>query len=70
MMQEGAVCQYILMHSFKMVGWIFLYIWYHDQVPWAANACKTEFGSVPHLGNYGNYGNKFRVFVVTSQRRM
>ena len=31
----------------------FLHIGYHDQVPWAADACKTEFGSVLNMSNYG-----------------
>ena len=30
----------------------FLYIWYHDHVPWAVDAHRTEFGSVPNMSNY------------------
>ena len=33
----------------------FLRIEYHDQVPWAADAFKTEFGSVANLSSYGIY---------------
>ena len=37
-------------------GWLdFHHIWYHDQVPCAANAHKTEFSSVSNLSNYGNF---------------
>ena len=37
-------------------NWIdFLHIGYHDQVPWATGAYKIEFGSMPHLSNYGNF---------------
>ena len=32
----------------------FVHIGYHDQVLWAADTCKIEFGSVPNLSNYGN----------------
>ena len=35
-----------------------LRIWYHDQVPWAADASKIEFSSVPNLSNYGNFFHK------------
>ena len=56
--------------AFLHDGWTdFLHIGYHDQVPWATDACKTEFGSVPHLSNYGNFFNKFRL-IVLSQRRV
>ena len=30
-----------------------LHIGYNDLLPWAANACKIEFGSVLNLSNYG-----------------
>ena len=25
---------------------------YHDQIQWAADACKIEFGAVPNVSNY------------------
>ena len=40
-----SVCLPILAHSTKMDGWIFVMyggLWYHDQVPWGADACKIE----------------------------
>ena len=44
------------LRAFLHDGWMdFLHIGYHDQVPWAADACKTEFGSVPTLTNYGHF---------------
>ena len=33
----------------------FLLIWYRDQVPWSANACKVEFVSMPNLSNYSHF---------------
>ena len=33
----------------------FLHIGYHDQVSRDADSYKIEFGSVPHLSNYGNF---------------
>ena len=45
----------ILGHS-STVAWVyFLNSWYHDQVPWATNPCKIEFGYVPNLSNSGNF---------------
>ena len=56
--------------AFLHDGWIdFLHVGYHDQVPWAADAWQTEFGSVPNLSNYVNFFNTFRVFVVISQEK-
>ena len=66
MMREGSSLSVRSCDSSMMAGWIF----YHDQVPWAADACKTEFGSVPNLSNYDNFFNKFIVFVVITQRRV
>ena len=46
-------------HTFFHDGLMdFLHIWYHDhidQVPWAADVCKIEFGSVQNLNNYGYF---------------
>ena len=42
-------------HTFLHDGAMdFLHIRYHDQVPWAADAYKIEFG-VPNLSHYGNF---------------
>ena len=39
--------------AFLHDGWMdFLHIQYHDQVPWAADACKVEVGSMPNLSNW------------------
>ena len=46
--------------AFQHDGWMdFLHIGYHDQVAWAADACKIEFDSVPNLSRYGQFFNKF-----------
>ena len=46
----------VLLHD----GWMdFLHIRYHDQVPWTANACKIEFGSVPNLTKLWLFFPKF-----------
>ena len=37
----------------------FLHIKAHDQVPWVADACKIEFGSVPNCSNYDQFFIKF-----------
>ena len=37
----------------------FLHIWYHDQVPWATDAYKIKYGSVPNLSNLGIFPPKF-----------
>ena len=42
----------------------FIHIGYHDQVPWAAHACKILFGSVPNLSNYGHEMNRLLVFII------
>ena len=45
-------CPHLFLHD----GLIdFLHIRYHEEVPWAADACKIEFGSVPHLSNCGYF---------------
>ena len=31
------------------------HIGYHDQIPYATDACKLEFGSVPNLSIYGHF---------------
>ena len=45
------VCLFVYPSStFLHDGWMnFLHIWYHGQVPWAADECKIEFGPVPHF---------------------
>ena len=43
-------------HAFLHDGWMdFFHIGYHDQVPWAVDARKIEFGSVRNLTNYGHF---------------
>ena len=43
-------------HAFLCDGWMdFLHIGYHDQVPWAPDACKTEFDTEQNLSNYGHF---------------
>ena len=50
-----SICLYINPRAFLHGGWMdFLRIGYHDQVAWAVDACKIEFGSMPNLINYGN----------------
>ena len=44
-----------LANSSLMVGIDFLHIVYHDQVPWAIDTHKIEFGSVPNFSNYSNF---------------
>ena len=45
--------------AFLHDGWMdYLHIEYHDQVSRAADARKIEFGSVPHLTNYGHFFHK------------
>ena len=48
----------------------FVHIGYHNQVLWAADSRKAEFGSVQNFSNYCNCFNKVRVFVVISQSGM
>ena len=54
---QPSVCEAILAHSSMMAGWIsfILGTMITDQVPWAADAHKIEFGSVPNLTNCGNF---------------
>ena len=55
------VCQSVHPHTFIHDDWMdCLHIWYHDQVPWAADARKKiEFDSVSNLSNCGNFFNNF-----------
>ena len=55
-----AVCLSVHPQTFLHDGWIdSLHIGYHDQVPWAADAYKIEFGFVQNLTNCGHLKNKF-----------
>ena len=33
----------------------FVHIWYNNQVPFVAHACKIAFGSVPNFSNCGHF---------------
>ena len=51
-----SVSQLVCPRTFLHNGWMdFLHIGYHDQVPWASDAYKSEFMSVPNLTNYGHF---------------
>ena len=68
-MREGSSPS-VLPHAFLHDDWMdFRHIGYHDQVEWAADVSKIEFGSVPNWSNFGFKKNTFTVFIVISQRR-
>ena len=48
----------------------FIHIWYSNQIPCVADACKIPFGSMPNLSNYGNIFLKCYMFVAIPQIRM
>ena len=40
--------------------WVeFIHIWYSNQVPCVADACKISFGSMRSLSNYGTIVSNF-----------
>ena len=47
----------------------FIHIWYSNQVPYFANACKI-CGSMPDLSNYANIFLKFYVFCNISEKNV
>ena len=42
-------------HTLLHDGWLDFLNILHDQVPWHADACKTEFGTELILSNYGHF---------------
>ena len=46
--------QCLLLYLSKECG-DFVYMWYSNQVPCVAYACKIVLGSVPNLNNYGHF---------------
>ena len=39
-------------------------------MPWAADACEIEFGSVPNLSNYGNFFINFECCDISEKNLM